>query len=138
MYIYISQCEKTQSKKDMVKKFLAPLHLLQGSICDPLHNTINIWDELLQCMSQGLCLHSLGCCCYSYYESEVLIALISESDPDRNLVCLLWSGVIKEGASSSLISHPGLIPVFVLTDIRAFHLFLFFSSLSHLGEIFSY
>lgn len=78
-------------------------------------------------MSQGLCLHPLGGCCYSYYKSEGLIALISESNPDRSFVCLLWSGVITEGASSVLISHPGLIPAFVLTGIRAFHLFLFFS-----------
>lgn len=39
-------------------------------------------------------------------------------------------------ASSTLSSHPGLMSASVLTGIRPFHLFLFFSSLSHLEEIF--
>lgn len=138
LQVFISQNRKPQSAKNVAKKFWPYYNYIKDRFCAPTahHNPLG-GGRFLQCTSLGLCLCHLCWCCYSYYGSEVLIALISESNPDRNLVCLLWWGVIIEVASSTLSSHPGLMSASVLTGIRPFHLFLFFSSLSHLEEIFS-
>jgi hypothetical protein len=90
-------------------------------------------------MSQGLCPIHL-CCLFPSYGSEVLFALITESGKKQSeTLCVCFGQVsrsIIEEASSTLISYPRLIPVFVVQVSGPFIFFLSFSSVSHLGEFF--